>query len=584
VGIEQLPDVPMRRQLAALPPEARKRALQRLTDLHFSGHDLPHLFVSPDGGAIGIVCPAVAPAAADPTVPAPMPGNAPVLMDAPPALSSRPEAAKAIFLDFRGGRVAHTQWNAQIGAPPAYECRPFDLDGQEGTFSAGEQLAIRQIWERVAEDYAPWDVNVTTVEPTIAVESAQVLITRDVDSAGLPLPGQGQAGGIAFIDVFGRTEFKPAFVYFNALRSQEDYIAEAAAHEAGHNLGLSHDGTTAPREYYDGHAGTASATSWAPIMGVGYDRQITQWSRGEYAAANNVEDDLAQIGSWLAVRVDDHGDDAATATDLEDSGGALTAMGVITEAGDRDALTFSAGAGPATFTVAPFASTEHTAGGNLDVRIELRDAQGAVVATSAPSGSTSASISQVLAAGDYVLVIGSDGEPSPPATGYTAYGSLGQWSFAGTVAQPAPLATVAVTDAKASEVGLDPGTFTISLSRPLASGSVTIPYALAGNAVAGSDYVAPSGSVTITAPETSAIVTIAPLADAEHEFPETVILSLEAGPGYRVRSGASAMLKIGDPQLKVRHQDDCGIGSGFSVLILLAASLGQLAAARLRRR
>jgi hypothetical protein len=63
-----------------------------------------------------------------------------------------------------------------------------------------------------------------------------------------------------------------------------------ASHEAGHNVGLGHDGT-ASVGYCQGHG------AWAPIMGVGYYRGISQWSKGEYAGANNTEDDHAVIGS-----------------------------------------------------------------------------------------------------------------------------------------------------------------------------------------------------------------------------------------------------------------------------------------------
>ncbi len=41
------------------------------------------------------------------------------------------------------------------------------------------------------------------------------------------------------------SSYRPAFVYYNNLGGgREDYVAEAASHEMGHNLGLSHDGVT----------------------------------------------------------------------------------------------------------------------------------------------------------------------------------------------------------------------------------------------------------------------------------------------------------------------------------------------------
>ena len=99
-------------------------------------------------------------------------------------------------------------------------------------------------------------------------------------------------GGHAYLDVFDSTYshdyYQPAWVFPQALSNNSKYIADAASHEAGHNFGLSHDGTrTAP--YFGGSGG------WGPIMGSPYGQPITQWSNGSYAGANNTEDDLALI-------------------------------------------------------------------------------------------------------------------------------------------------------------------------------------------------------------------------------------------------------------------------------------------------
>jgi hypothetical protein len=43
------------------------------------------------------------------------------------------------------------------------------------------------------------------------------------------------------------------------------------------------------------YSGTANGL-WAPIMGAGYYCSMTQFSKGEYLNANNLEDDMAV--SW----------------------------------------------------------------------------------------------------------------------------------------------------------------------------------------------------------------------------------------------------------------------------------------------
>ncbi len=78
--------------------------------------------------------------------------------------------------------------------------------------------------------------------------------------------------------------------------------AEAASHEAGHTLGLGHDGANGTQTEYYGGQGSGN-TGWAPIMGVGYDQTVTQWSKGEYANANNTQDDLAIISYGAYVHV-----------------------------------------------------------------------------------------------------------------------------------------------------------------------------------------------------------------------------------------------------------------------------------------
>src|SRR5437867_4110981 len=96
-----------------------------------------------------------------------------------PLLSSNPSAAAKIFLDFDGHTESswlnfnHTMVNGV--STPGIITPAFDQDGDRTTFSDSEETSIREIWSRVAEDYAPFNVDVTTIDPAIANPSAPTL-------------------------------------------------------------------------------------------------------------------------------------------------------------------------------------------------------------------------------------------------------------------------------------------------------------------------------------------------------------------------------------------------------------------------
>jgi hypothetical protein len=243
-------------------------------------------------------------------------------------------------------------------------------------------------------------------------------------------------------------KYRPAWIYYNNLSSSEAYIAEAASHEIGHNMGLSHDGTSST-EYYGGHG--SGNTSWGPLMGTGYGRNVSQWSKGEYYQANNTQDDLAIISGKLTYRADDHGDTAATATALVMTGTNILATtpesdpantnqankGVLARNTDVDAFSFSTGSGTVKLVVNPWIMPAGTRGGNLDVLAELRNSTGALVLTNNPGTDTVATMQTNLAAGTYFLFVKNSGAGSPTnstPTGYTAYASVGQYFVTGYVA------------------------------------------------------------------------------------------------------------------------------------------------------
>jgi PKD repeat protein len=360
-------------------------------------------------------------------------------------LHSKPGAKRTIYLNFQGATINNSAWGSGLTA------LPFDMDGAPYSFSTAELQRIQGIWQRVAEDFAPFDVNVTTQVPS------SDLITRsgsadDVFGTTVLITSTAgvydcSCGGVAYLGVFDDTSdyYKPALVFWNKLGSGEKNVAEAASHEAGHNMGLNHDGT-ASTGYYTGHG--SGATGWAPIMGVGYYQSLVQWSKGQYAGANNVQDDYVVMGgNGLPLRADDHGDTTGTATPMggASSGGtsSLTASGVIERPSDVDMFSFVAGAGSATVTLSPAARSA-----NLDALIELRNSAGALVASANPTDALNASLTVSLPApGTYYVSVQGVGKGDPLAAGYTDYGSLGLYALAVSAPSGSGSAPVAVASA-----------------------------------------------------------------------------------------------------------------------------------------
>jgi len=343
-------------------------------------------------------------------------------------LHSRPGSPHVIYLDFDGYVTSNTAWNANYTGGQPINSAPFSLDSDPTTFNSQEMDAIQYIWQRVAEDYAPFDVDVTTQDPGDAAiyrsdSSDNYYGARAVIS---PTNFTGSnIGGIAYVGVYNYTGtyYKPAFIMTLGLGNDEKNIAEAASHEVGHNLGLSHDGVKnadgSTIGYYSG------AGNWAPIMGVGYYREVTQWSKGEYPGANNTEDDLAVMQTYgAALKPDDHGNSISNATAL--SGTNISASGVISTRTDVDVFKFSTGSGNVSININPAPR-----GGNLDILATILDSQGNVVASADPVGLLS-SLNVYLSAGIYYISIDGVGA-GDLSTGYSDYASLGQYSISGTL-------------------------------------------------------------------------------------------------------------------------------------------------------
>ena len=339
-----------------------------------------------------------------------------------------PNPAPATFyLDFDGDFTATysappNQPLYTPGTTPAY-----DIDNDASNFSASEIDRMQEIWSRIAEMYSPFNINVTTRDPLAYNNQQAMKVVIGGDGAWL---GQ-TAGGVSPYNVgaFTNSEVNVAFAFSRNLAGGDPKrVAIAAAHEAGHMLGLVHQSTYnsifLKDEYNPGNS------QKAPIMGLAYDSIRGLWWYGQSRRGWNIlQDDMAVISTLGATannfgyRADDHGSTLGAADLLTITPQfTFSAGGIIEQTTDADYFTFTTPGGFATLdvTVAPFGPT-------LDASLQLLDSNGNVIATAA--GSTlSERIARFLDPGTYSLAVLSAG----------SYGDVGQYSLSGSlVPEPA---------------------------------------------------------------------------------------------------------------------------------------------------
>jgi PKD repeat protein len=377
-------------------------------------------------------------------------------------LHSKPGSKRLLIMNFQGKNITNTYWNSAM-KKPVIVATPFNYDSDPTTFNDQERTAIQLIWQRVAEDFAAFDVDVTTdinamSKAPAGSAYASVVITRQADYFV-------SAPGIATINTFGMSYYEPAFAAYDTLHRNVKYIAECISHEFGHRLGLLHDGTTT-LPYYRGQ-GTGT-TSWAPIMGAGYYTNVTQFSRGEYANANNKQDDFAVIQRFLPLRADAAGSTAGEAADFPAtasngrSSGSIN--GVIENQGDVDLFSIAAGSGAITAS-----ATVAALGPDVKLSLSLVDDSGTAVLSNTVGTSLNATISGTVARpGTYYLRVSATGYGNPATNGFSDYGSRGFYRLTASYPAPAeapPQATIAAVPA----AGIAP--LTVAFSRSASGGS-----------------------------------------------------------------------------------------------------------------
>ncbi len=332
-----------------------------------------------------------------------------------PLHNSYPSAAATIYLDFDGHYVEGTSWN--VSGPIA--CAPANLTAAQ----------ITQVFNRVAEDYRPFNVNVTT-------DSARYWLAppdKRIRVILTPTSGwYGAAGGVSFMSSFTWGDNTPAFVFTNQLNYNEKYVAEAASHEVGHTLGLRHQSYYDPncgnKQEYNAGAG-GGEIGWAPIMGVGYYRNFTLWNNGANPyGCTNYQNDLEIITKYngFGFRPDDYGEsfggNAAKANFVNNR---FTVNGVIETNTDIDVIKFSIPSfGRFKLDAVPFNLGDGYSGANLDIQVDLMTSASKVLGSYNPAATLKSSIDTMLSAGNYFLRVQGKGNMYT-----TEYASLGSYSL-----------------------------------------------------------------------------------------------------------------------------------------------------------
>ncbi len=357
----------------------------------------------------------------------PLPAEIPLAAELAPDLTtlknleSRPGASKTLYINYWGGTLSGTAWNDSQNSGQDIIYTPYSNDADTNFFSTEDMYNMWLAWEEAAEDYAPFDINVTTKESVYLATPVANRVQIIATTTDYFYPN---AGGVAYVGIFDfPTDYYRTGFTWNAAAGT---LGMTISHEAGHQIGLGHDGTSTAG-YDSGHG------AWGPIMGAPFNKAYVQWSKGEYSDANNQEDDLNIITGILGSLADDAGNSNASATALTlpvtDQEGQITPDGVSS---DIDVYSFYA-SGTSHVEVIPLLADEgENRAANLAMNVTLKNAAGSVIASIRSSDNSPLAPNTntfvydgSLTSGTYYLTIDAISPDTNWATGFGEYGNGG---------------------------------------------------------------------------------------------------------------------------------------------------------------
>ena len=270
--------------------------------------------------------------------------------------------SSVIYLDFDGQYVANTMWNVNgpINAAPA------NLTTEE----------VNLIFQRVAADFSPFNVTVTTDE---AVYNAGNYLKRTRVVVTESWEWFGQAGGVSYLNSFTWGDNTPCFVFSSLLGYNVKKIAEACSHETGHTLGLRHqslyDANGVKIDEYNWGQGSGEI-GWAPIMGASYNENLSLWHNGPNSlGATYLQDDVAKIAAVVGFVNDEYSNATTNATSLSGS-----KTGLINSSTDVDFFSVN-NQQTKTLSLTPVNVGVNNDGSNLDLILKIYNNQGTLISS-----------------------------------------------------------------------------------------------------------------------------------------------------------------------------------------------------------